>query len=235
MDRIASWTLLAVCFSAAVGTAHGVLYTKTCLKFEEQYTFKEEKFAGKWYEIRRLYDPSDPEQEDCVVMQYRLGPEGSFTILQSFQITDEGKPIYRSGKAEPRVFHESRVPQFYERFNTTSAADPDTSIDIIATDYASYAIVYSCTPFNATHHLEASWVLSRQPALEKTDVDLVDHYLQSRFHREDHKWRATQQTPEFCKKSLVEDAAPDSGALRTLSTHTVLLVSLATLLGTFLS
>uniref|UniRef100_A0A2M4AXR8 Putative apolipoprotein d/lipocalin n=1 Tax=Anopheles triannulatus TaxID=58253 RepID=A0A2M4AXR8_9DIPT len=205
-----SW-LAVVCLSGTFCFSEGVLYTKTCLAFEEQYTFKENKFMGKWYEVRRLYDPLDPEQEDCVVMNYRLLEKGAFDILKSFQITKDGQPIYAGGKAEPRVFHESRIPQFYERLNTTNAADPDTSVDIVTTDYENYAILYSCTPINSTHHLEASWVLSRLPELEKKEDQMVDLYLQRWFKRSDHEWRATVQMAEFCKPSIV-DGSSHSGA-----------------------
>ncbi|XP_050088548.1 apolipoprotein D-like [Anopheles aquasalis] len=212
MKTIASYVILMlVCLLGTFSIGESVIYTKSCLTFEEQYTFKENKFMGKWYEVRRLYDPLDPEQEDCVVMSYRLLEMGAFEIMKSFQMTKDGQPIYASGKAEPRVFHESRIPQFYERLNTTNAADPDTSVDIVTTDYENYAILYSCTSINSTHHLEASWVLSRLPELEKKEDQMVDLYLQRWFKRSDHEWRATMQMPEFCKPSIV-DGSSHSGA-----------------------
>lgn len=195
-----------------LGPCSGVLYTTTCLKFEEDYNFKESQYVGTWYEVRRLHDPSDPEQEDCVVMNYQLRDEGRFDILQSFQFTDDGAPIYRSGWAAPRIFKDSRVPKFLERFNTTAGGDPDTYIDIVATDYTSYAIVYSCTSINGTHHSESAWVLSRQTQLSKDDVDIVNLFLKTRFRHEDHKWRATQQTADFCKPSLVESLTTKSSS-----------------------
>ncbi|XP_049530209.1 apolipoprotein D-like [Anopheles darlingi] len=212
MKTIGSYvSLMLVCLFGTISISEGVIFTKTCLQFEEQYTFKEKMFMGKWYEVRRLYDPTDPEQEDCVVMSFKLLEKGAFDILKSFQMTKDGLPIYAGGKAEPRVFHESRIPQFFERLNTTNAADPDTSVDIVTTDYENYAILYSCTAINSTHHLEASWVLSRLPTLEKKEDQMVDLYLQRWFKRSDHEWRATVQMPEFCKPSIV-DGSSHSGA-----------------------
>lgn len=213
----------------AIGMSHGKLLTTACLQFEEDYNFKEDKFDGTWYEVRRLNEPSVTQHEDCVVINYRLGEKGSFDLRESYQIGDESEPIYRGGKAEPKVFQNARIPKFLQRFNTTDPADPDTSIDIVATDYSSYAVVYSCTSINSTHHVESGWVLSRQPALAKNVVELVNLFLETRFTREDHKWRATVQTADFCKPTAVEDLANHSAAGRVL-----LSIPLAALLGAML-
>uniref|UniRef100_A0A182MAI4 Lipocalin/cytosolic fatty-acid binding domain-containing protein n=1 Tax=Anopheles culicifacies TaxID=139723 RepID=A0A182MAI4_9DIPT len=220
---------MAAYLACAIDKSHGTLLTTACIQFEEDYNFKEDKFAGTWYEVRRLNEPSVKQQEDCVVMNYRLGDKGSFNILESYQIGDESEPIYRGGKAEPKVFQDARIPKFFERFNTTDPADPDTSIDIVATDYSSYAVVYSCTSINSTHHVESAWVLSRQPALAKNVVELVGVFLETRFTREEHKWRATIQTADFCKPTAVEDLSSHSAAGRVR-----LSIPLAVLLGTML-
>uniref|UniRef100_A0A182NRI2 Lipocalin/cytosolic fatty-acid binding domain-containing protein n=1 Tax=Anopheles dirus TaxID=7168 RepID=A0A182NRI2_9DIPT len=217
MKTITVWMFAMACLWCAFDGCRGTLLTTACMKFEEDYNFKEDKYVGTWYEVRRLGESEASPHEDCVVMNYRLGDQGSFTILQSYQVGDDGTPIYRSGRAEPKVYQEARIPKFLERFNTTNPADPDISIDIVATDYISYAIVYSCTSINSTHYAELSWVLSRQPALAKNVVELVNLFLEARFTREDQKWRATQQTADFCKPSLVEVADKHSAGVRAFA------------------
>uniref|UniRef100_A0A182QRN5 Lipocalin/cytosolic fatty-acid binding domain-containing protein n=1 Tax=Anopheles farauti TaxID=69004 RepID=A0A182QRN5_9DIPT len=216
MKTITVWIFTMAYFWSAVEVSHGKLLTTACVSFEEDYNFKEDKYVGTWYEVRRLSDPQEPQHEDCVTMNYKLGEQGSFDILQSYQIGDESEPIYRSGRAEPKIFQDARVAKFLERYNTTDAADPDISIDIVATDYSRYAIVYSCTSINSTHYVELAWVLSRQPALAKNVVELVNLFLETRFAGEHHKWHAIQQTNDFCKPTLVESLASHSAGIRAL-------------------
>ncbi|XP_053660143.1 apolipoprotein D-like [Anopheles marshallii] len=230
MKLIPFWMVTMAYLWCAIDVSHGKLLTTACLQFEEDYNFKEDKFTGTWYDVRRLNDPAVPQHEDCVVMNYRLGEQGSFSIRQSYQIGPDSEPIYRGGKADPKVFQDARIPKFYERFNTTDPNDPDTSIDVVATDYSSYAVVYSCTSINSTHQIESAWVLSRQPALAKNVVELVNLFLETRFTRKDHKWRATIQTADYCKPTLVEELLVHSAASCVQFSS----IPLATLLGVLL-
>lgn len=233
MVSFPKWLLLALCLWCAVGSGYSVLYTKTCLKIEENYNFNEAKYVGTWYEVRRLYDPSDPEQEDCVVMNYKAGEKGHYDILQSYQITKEGSPIYVSGAAEPQVFENSKVPKFLERYNTTKNDEPDSLIEIVAIDYDSYAIVYSCKSINVTHYTESARVLSRQTHLNNQNEDVIGIFLENHFKSPEHNWRATKQTADFCKPSLVEVAEKSgspSGRLPTVI-HLIAMLLLIKLLN----
>ncbi|ETN61002.1 hypothetical protein AND_007359 [Anopheles darlingi] len=196
--------LMLMCLLGTICIAKDVTTTKSCLTFDHTFTLKVEKFMGKWYEIRRLYDPLDPEQEDCVVVNYWLLENGSFDILKSFQMAKDGHPIYAVGFAELTANNESGVPQFFERINTTNTADSDTSFNIVTTDYENYAILYSCTPINSTHHLEASWVLGRSPTLEHKYNMMVNFGLENFIKRAEDEWRVTDHSRKFCKPSVVK-------------------------------
>ncbi|XP_050088547.1 apolipoprotein D-like isoform X2 [Anopheles aquasalis] len=101
MKTIAGYfMLMQMCLLGAFSAAEGVLTTESCVSFDHKFTLKVEEFMGRWYEVRRLYDPLDPEQEDCVVMNYEMLENGTFEIQKSFQITENGHPSYVNGTAQ---------------------------------------------------------------------------------------------------------------------------------------
>lgn len=211
-----------------------MLYEKNCLNFEESYNFKEDQYSGKWYEIRRLYDPDDVEPEDCVQEKYtRMSNMLDFEVIRSVQKTASGLPTYSVGTISPRSYENSKVPQFFLRYNTTSAADPDIKIDIVKTDYLNFAILYACNSINTTTSSELAWVLSRHPAIPKHAADIINQFQYDHFNHEHYKWRTTEQSETFCKPTTIHEetsgASVHKGAWHSIQ-HIVIAVLLAKLL-----
>uniref|UniRef100_A0A2M4BVY2 Putative apolipoprotein d/lipocalin n=1 Tax=Anopheles marajoara TaxID=58244 RepID=A0A2M4BVY2_9DIPT len=190
--------LMLLCLLVALNGGEGLLTSKSCVTFNHEYELNVTAFMGRWYEVQRLYDPLDPEQENCVVLNYQLRENGTFEIRKSFQITKEGHPTYVSGTAKLRVVDGSGLPQFYESLN---AAVPGTLINILTTDLENYAILYSCASINSTHNREASWVLSRFPVMPPDQGFLVNLTLNGYLNRSSDDWPVTVQSPDFCKPS----------------------------------
>ncbi|XP_035774287.1 apolipoprotein D-like isoform X2 [Anopheles albimanus] len=130
MKTIAGCVMLMLMFLLGTfGASEGVLTTKSCVTFDHAFALKEEEFMGKWYEVRRLYDPLETEQEDCVVMNYQFLQNGTFEILKSSQMTKDGPPIYVNGTATLRAIYESDIPLFYESLNSPKAAAEMATMD----------------------------------------------------------------------------------------------------------
>lgn len=192
-----------------------VIYEKHCLIFQESYDFNENRYTGKWYEIRRLYDPEDVELEDCVQEQYTQSEDKlDFEIVRAVQQGPTGEVIYSTGTASPKVFNNSKVPQFIVRYNTTDAADPDSAMDIVQTDYLNYAIVYSCNPVNSTTVSEYAWILSREPVLKKHTADLINKFINTHFNHPEHKWRTTEQSDKTCKPNTLPGNRSSANMMR---------------------
>lgn len=211
MKSLAIVAVLSLLLLGAIHSIQAVIYEKHCLIFEESYNFDESRYAGKWYEIRRLYDPNEVELEDCVQEQYtRAEDRLDFEILRAVQEGPTGEVIYSTGHATPKVFHNSKVPQFIVRYNTTDPAEPDTAMDIVQTDYLNYAIAYSCNPINTTTVSEFAWIISREPVLKKHTADMINKFIETHFNHPEHKWRTTEQSDKICKPNIL----PSSGGVR---------------------
>ncbi|EAT38558.1 AAEL009569-PA [Aedes aegypti] len=228
-----SLAIVAFLLFGTILSINAVIYEKHCLIFEESYNFDESRYAGKWYEIRRLYDPNDVELEDCVQEQYTQAEDDklNFDILRAVQEGPTGEVIYSTGTATPKVFRNSKVPQFIVRYNTTDPADPDTAMDIVQTDYLNYAIVYSCNPVNTTTVSEFAWIISREPVLKKHTADLINKFVDAHFNHPEHKWRTTEQSDKTCKPNTLP---PSSAAIRTTLYSSLVQITVALLVAKIL-
>ncbi|XP_058454783.1 apolipoprotein D-like [Malaya genurostris] len=210
MPRSVITTALLLLGPVSMVTA--VIYEKNCLHFDEAYNFREDRYTGKWYEVRRLADPEVSEQLDCVQEKYtRSSNMLDFDIIRSIQKTAAGDPIYTTGVASPRTYENSKVPQFYLRYNTTSPADPDIQVDIVQTDYLNFAIEYSCNSINSTTVSESARVLSRRRSMPKHAVDIINKFVVANFKHPQHKWRVTEQSDGFCKPTIIINSGTSGG------------------------
>ncbi|XP_050090452.1 apolipoprotein D-like [Anopheles aquasalis] len=208
MKKIADCVILTLMFFLnTFSIGNGAIYTNSCLTFHHSYAFDVEKFLGTWYEQQRVYDPLDPEQEECVGMSYRLLENGTLAIVKSFKKSENGLTSVVGGTAELR---EPGVPQFYERLNSSNTVDQNKSVSILQTDYEYFAILYSCIPINSTHNQEELSVLHRRRQISFLEKLLLSAFCNSFWKRDVkgglvHKWRNTEQSPEFCKPSFANE------------------------------
>lgn len=199
---------IGLLLAIATSTVMAVIYEKYCIRFEESYTFSEDRFVGKWYEIRRLDDPNQDHEEHCVQEKYTRSPNMmDFEIVRSVQANASAEPAYSSGVATPRVLANAVVPQFYLRYNTTSPADPDSPIDIVKTDYNNYAILYSCLQINTTTVAVNAWIYSRRLDVPKQTADIINKFIGTKFNHPEHKWSTTEQTSPFCKPTNITNSS----------------------------
>ena len=123
----------------------------TCLRTESLTEFDVAKFKGVWYELQRDKDISF-ESGECVTAQYGDDSRGvSVENTEYFPATDSKIKI--NGFALASTFRNGLIEVYFFFF--------PADYRVIATDYTSYAIVYSCTMIGPIKYPEFSWLLTR--------------------------------------------------------------------------
>ena len=143
---------------------------KTCQDPVLKQDFDLEKYMGLWYEFARSSDVPF-ETGECITAEYALdGGKVSVTNTQYYK--DSDKLDSAVGNAYCSSFESGSCGVRFNFFQ------PFGNYDIVATDYTSYAIVYSCSPFLANAFcLEYLWVLSRE-AYDAESADTAAFYSQ---------------------------------------------------------
>lgn len=139
-------------FLAAVAAQWNFLWPPRCPRPALQPDFQPSLYQGYWYEqIRSKFIPY--ELWDCVLVKYTLNPDGTVGVLNTEfnALTKQVQSI--QGLA---TFN---GPQGSVRFfSWTNAGD----YRVVATDYTSWAAVYSCSLFLGLFRTETVWILTRE-------------------------------------------------------------------------
>jgi apolipoprotein D and lipocalin family protein len=129
-----------------------------CPSRTPQAKFNAQAYMGTWYELVRNKD-MPYELGNCNKAQYTLLDTGYISVNNSEIVNDELSFILGS------AYCEKGVGQCYVRFSELA---PWGDYEVLATDYESYSVVFSCfSVFFA--HWKWAWVLSRDISLDATN------------------------------------------------------------------
>lgn len=140
---------------ALAGSGWAQVPTTQCPNVKLASGFSPQKyFKGRWYEQKRfplLYEAG----QKCVTAQYSLAANGTVTVTNSGYNVNTRKRVYANGTA----YCESSQPAYcHVRF---SSYTPYGTYKVLATDYNSYGLVYSCQ-FVGFFNVQSAWILTRQ-------------------------------------------------------------------------
>ncbi|XP_053198526.1 apolipoprotein Db [Scomber japonicus] len=123
--------------------------------------FNLQQYLGKWYEIEKL--PASFERGKCIEANYALRRDGTINVLNIQLYKDKIR------KAEgTAVIRDPREPA--KLGVSFSYFTPYSPYWVLATDYTSMAVVYSCTDILRIFHIDYAWILSRSRFLSTQSV-----------------------------------------------------------------
>ncbi|XP_069127226.1 apolipoprotein D-like [Argopecten irradians] len=127
--------------------------------------FNLDRYAGKWYEVRRFNNSMDNSR--CVSYDLTKADKGFYvdyrrimTIMgRSFDITSTGI-FTQNDDTQPNLFSVViRKMKFLKYY-------------IVETDYDRFAVVYTCSKFPGLPKMEMGWILSRDQQNQLSDAEL---------------------------------------------------------------
>ena len=166
-----------------------------CPKVVLQNNFEPERFLGVWYEQLRAKSTERFQKYDCTQAKY----------------TDKGKKnkefeVYNSGYSlQDDKFEEAtgkgRFTKGAQGKVSFSFFMPPGDYKVLATDYESYALVYSCSRF-LFWESEYAWIMTRAAIMTEDELDQRFDELKAKVPRLNiEDFRITRQGGECKYKS----------------------------------
>ena len=190
----------------------------TCDAVTPLVNFEVSKFAGTWYEQQHVKDPQEPSYYQCSTAQYTdLTDDVTDPDLKDFKVYNsfQSKAL---GLWTPRVGVHAKA-----KCGTDGAcfvsffghAVPEPNLNIVETDYETYAINYWC---DTTDNLVHLWINTREPVV--TDEFFNSIYAKAMalfpsFDESTFDARLTQGS--MCSYAKLNSASPVADSIEYLA------------------
>ncbi|XP_069127229.1 apolipoprotein D-like [Argopecten irradians] len=144
---------LAIVF-AILATTTGLRLRRSCPTVVTKPDFNITRYAGTWYEARRIANLYTFALK-CVKAEYTVLGNGDISVTNSGFTKWFSYPIVATGTAT--VPNPAEPGRLSVSFNEGS----DGPYLVLDTDYDNYAVVYTCTDYYGLFATEIAWILQR--------------------------------------------------------------------------
>ncbi|XP_072330119.1 apolipoprotein D-like [Scyliorhinus torazame] len=154
---------------------------KSCPKIPVQKNFTLSEFLGTWFEIESLN--TNLVKGDCIAHTFSQSAD-NWIHVNTTEKRDNGKRILYIGKLSPANVKEDAKLQIllsegvYLDFVPYQDQLTFIPYDVLATDFRSYSLVYSCTQRYFTPTIYA-WILSRGSQLDENTIKALEDILKA--------------------------------------------------------
>ncbi|XP_052863329.1 apolipoprotein D-like [Anopheles cruzii] len=152
------------------------------------------RYLGLWYETRR-YEQVFQQNGECMTPEYSLNEDGTVRVFNSMVVPPSQVRLSELGSAvlafPDRTPLEAKLNVSFPLTNSDR-----TNYFVLATDYDTYAVVWSCFEVGPTMRADSAWILSRTPQMPATAVAQVQQYIDLYLNEAD--LRTTNQDEQFC-------------------------------------
>nr|XP_049704849.1 uncharacterized protein LOC110376413 isoform X13 [Helicoverpa armigera] len=132
--------------------------------------FDADRYAGTWYDIESY--PTSFHTGTCNIETYTTNTDGTITV-QNTQVVNQ---VLQSTTGTATQTATDNSAKFDVTF-TLSSGPVTTKYWVLATDYDSYSLVYSCRNIDSESRAVYSWKLSRTPYLPAAAASVINEII----------------------------------------------------------
>ncbi|CAG9789458.1 unnamed protein product [Diatraea saccharalis] len=177
-----------------VAAAASVIHDGTCPDIKPVENFNVSAYQGVWYEISK-YDTANEQGGKCAQAEYKL--EGDVVKLKNTHIVNG---VQTSIEGTAKLADDAKNSAKLLVTLNFGEFSRETPLQVVATDYKSYAIAYNCkNDDNKKNHQDTLWVLSRTKTLEGDAKTAVDTFFKNNKDLDATKLVQTDFSEEACK------------------------------------
>ena len=143
--------------------------------------FEAERYAGKWYEIKRDKDVWYEQNSDCVTAYYTYHPE---ELVQKIYVNNGSWKTDTQKLSDGYLFGVGTdITTAKARFTDKGEGHvqfywyPEGNYNVVDTDYDNWALIYGCDNWFGIFWTDNAWILSRTKTMEQSKIDEVEEKL----------------------------------------------------------